>query len=77
MKPEEKAFNYLVSKGWRFDNEKLNIASLKTAFQKHGSTRNDLANIAWALKEKGWFFYSLKDFEKLDEARKIYRNCGY
>jgi hypothetical protein len=72
MKPEQKALEYLISKKWYFDDEKMAAKDLKRAFKNSG--RNHLVNaINILLKNTDWSFYNINDLKTLDNARKIYR----
>ena len=67
LKPEQKALNYLIRKGWVFDEEDICIRQLGKAFNE--------GNIASAIKvliDKGWQLTSMGDIRVLNEALKIY-----
>ncbi len=74
-KPEQKAFDYLKSRRWIFDNEKEATKELKLAFEKCGYDSKAVAGILYFLlnRSKDWAIYSLNDIRNLDKARRIYQ----
>lgn len=74
-KPENRALEYLISRRWQYDDEKISANQLKKAFtHKKFHDRQVLGDaIAYLVKECNWNIYSLNDIRNLDKARRIFQ----
>ena len=68
--PQRKAVNFLIEKGWEFDDDSEVRKQFKSA-SKYGYWRGELGDAISYLIKKGWFFNTIADLKTLDKARQI------